>query len=105
RSIDIQSPYFIPDGSARAALIDARRRGVVVRVLTDGEHPDAMSVKHGGRDVYDPLIAAGIQISEYSPTMMHAKIMIIDGTWNVVGSGNFDNRSLELNDEITVAAF
>jgi cardiolipin synthase len=103
RSIDIQSPYFIPDASARAALLDARRRGVAVRVLTDGEVTDAKSVKHASRDTYDELLAAGVQIFEYTPTMMHAKIMIIDGQWNVFGSGNFDNRSLELNDEITVA--
>jgi cardiolipin synthase len=60
-------------------------------------------VKHASRDSYQELLDAGIQIHEFTPTMMHAKTMVVDGTWSVFGSGNFDNRSLELNDEITVA--
>ena len=105
RSIDIQSPYFIPDASGLAAIKDARARGVRVRILSDGDITDAKSVKFGSRNTYQRLLDAGVEIYEYAPTMMHAKIMIIDGTWSVFGSGNFDNRSLELNDEITVAAF
>jgi cardiolipin synthase len=103
RSLEIQSPYFIPDASARAALIAARSRGVRVRILTDGEITDAMPVKHASRDSYQQLLDAGIEIYEYVPTMMHAKAMVVDDVWSVFGSGNFDNRSLELNDEITVA--
>lgn len=102
-TIDIQSPYFVPDASAKGALEDARRRGVRVRVLSDGEITDAKSVKFASRDTYDRLLSAGLEIYEYNPTMMHAKIMVIDGVWSVFGSGNFDNRSLELNDEITMA--
>jgi cardiolipin synthase len=103
RTIDIQSPYFIPDGSAQRAIADARRRGVEVRVLTDGDVTDVKSVKHASRNQYQPLLDAGVQIFEFQPTMMHTKVMVIDGQWSVFGSGNFDNRSLELNDEITVA--
>jgi len=103
RTIEIQSPYFIPDTSSRRALLDARQRGVEIRVLTDGEITDAKSVKHASRNEYRPLLDAGVQIFEFTPTMMHSKVMIIDGQWSVFGSGNFDNRSLELNDEITVA--
>lgn len=103
RSIDIQSPYFVPDASGRAALNQARSRGVRVRILSDGEITDAMSVKRASRRTYERLMNAGIEVYEYAPTMMHAKIMTVDGVWNVFGSGNFDNRSLELNDEITVA--
>jgi cardiolipin synthase len=103
RTLEIQSPYFIPDASARSALVTASRRGVTVRILTDSERTDAMPVKHASRDSYQELLDAGIQIYEFTPTMMHAKAMVVDGTWSVFGSGNFDNRSLELNDEITVA--
>ncbi len=103
RTLDIQSPYFIPDASAREAFFDARRRGVRIRILTDGDITDAKPVKHASRDIYQDLLDAGIEIHEYVPTMMHAKAMVVDGTWSVFGSGNFDNRSLELNDEITVA--
>jgi cardiolipin synthase len=105
RSIDIQSPYFIPDASALRALREARARGVKIRILSDGDITDAKSVKFGSRNTYQRLLDAGIEIYEYEPTMMHAKIMIVDGAWSVVGSGNFDNRSLELNDEISIAIF
>lgn len=105
KSIDIQSPYFVPDASGRMALNDARSRGVRVRILSDGDVTDAKSVKHASRRTYQRLLNEGIQVYEYVPTMMHAKLMVVDGTWTVLGSGNFDNRSLELNDEITVAVF
>jgi cardiolipin synthase len=105
RSIDILSPYFVPDASGRAALNEARSRGVRVRVLSDGDVTDAKSVKHASRRTYQRMLDAGIEVYEYQPTMMHAKVMIIDGVWSVFGSGNFDNRSLELNDEITMAVF
>ena len=105
QTIDIQSPYFIPDASGLAALREARSRGVRVRILGDGEITDAKSVKHASRHTFQGLLEAGVEIFEYVPTMMHAKIMIVDGVLSVFGSGNFDNRSLELNDEITLAVF
>ena len=105
RTIDIQSPYFIPDASALAAMTDALQRGVKIRILSDGDITDAKSVKHASRRTFDGLLVAGAEIYEYLPTMMHSKIMIVDGILSVVGSGNFDNRSLELNDEITLAVF
>lgn len=104
QSIDIQSPYFILDESTRWSLSDARRRGVRIRVLTDGEITDAGPVKDASREGYQQLLDWGIEIYEYQPTMMHVKAMIVDGVWSVVGSANFDNRSFELNDELTVAA-
>ena len=48
-------------------------------------------------------MALGIEIYEYQPTMMHTKTLVVDGTWSMFGSANFDNRSLELNDELNVA--
>jgi Phosphatidylserine/phosphatidylglycerophosphate/cardiolipin synthases and related enzymes len=62
-------------------------------------------VKFAGRGQYERLLEDGIEIAEYQPTMMHAKAMMIDGSFSVVGSANFDNRSLELNDELSVAIF
>ena len=102
-SIDIQSPYFVPDASGRAALTEARKRGVKIRILSDGDITDAKSVKHASRRTYQRLLNDGIEVYEYEPTMMHAKLMVVDKIWTVLGSGNFDNRSLELNDEITIA--
>jgi cardiolipin synthase len=104
QSIDIQSPYFILDESSRWAISQARQRGVRIRIVTDGETTDAKPVKYSSREGYQQLLDWGIDIYEYRPTMMHVKAMIVDGTWSVIGSANFDNRSFELNDELTVAA-
>ena len=103
QQIDIQSPYFILDESTRWSLNAAVERGVRIRVVTDGEITDATPVKDASRDGYQALLDAGIEIYEYEPTMMHVKAMVVDGAWSVIGSANFDNRSFELNDELTVA--
>jgi cardiolipin synthase len=102
--IDIQSPYFILDESSRRALSEARRRGVRIRIVTEGEITDAKPVKYSSREGYQQLLDWGVEIYEYQPTMMHVKAMIVDDVWSVFGSANFDNRSFELNDELTVAA-
>jgi cardiolipin synthase A/B len=103
QTLDIQSPYFVLDESSRWALNQARQRGVRVRILTDGEITDAKPVKDASREGYQDLLDAGFEIYEYQPTMMHVKAMIVDGRWSVIGSANFDNRSFELNDELTLA--
>jgi cardiolipin synthase len=103
RTIDIQSPYFITDESTEWAIADATARGVRVRVLTESDMTDAMPVKYASRAAYDTLMQHGVEIYEYQPTMMHAKAMMVDGVWSMFGSANFDNRSLELNDELNVA--
>jgi cardiolipin synthase len=102
KTLDIQSPYLITDESTKWSLLEARKRGVRVRLLTEGEITDAKPVKFAGRAQYESLLANGIEIYEYQPTMMHVKAMVVDGTISVIGSANFDNRSLELNDELNV---
>ena len=84
-------------------LADARARGVKVQVLGEGDHTDARPVKFASRSHYTHLLREGIEIYEYQPTMLHAKVMIVDGVWTMFGSANFDNRSLEMNDELNVA--
>ncbi|HUE85296.1 MAG TPA: phospholipase D-like domain-containing protein [Vicinamibacterales bacterium] len=103
QQIDIQSPYFILDESTQWSLNAAVERGVRIRVVTDGDITDAMPVKDASRDGYQALLDVGVEIYEYQPTMMHVKAMVVDGVWSVFGSANFDNRSFELNDELTVA--
>lgn len=103
RSIDIQSPYVVLDASMRWSLGEARSRGVRVRILTEGDQTDAGPVKAASRAAYDDLLQQGIVIAEYQPTMMHVKAMVVDDIWSVVGTANFDNRSLELNDELVVS--
>ncbi len=103
RSIDITSPYFVTDESTEWSLKDAVDRGVKIRILVEGDKTDAMPVKYASREAYDRLLSMGIEIYEYQPTMMHTKTLVVDGAWSMFGSANFDNRSLELNDELNVA--
>ncbi len=103
RTIDIQSPYFITDESTMWSLLEARKRGVRIRVLTEGDVTDAKPVKFAGRSQYEHFLEHGIEVYEYQPTMMHVKALVVDGTIGIVGSANFDNRSMELNDELNVA--
>jgi cardiolipin synthase len=105
QSIDIQSPYITLDESTRWSLREARRRGVRVRLLVEGPITDAMPVKHASRYGYQDLLDLGVEIAEYQPTMMHTKAMVVDGIVSLIGSANFGNRSFELNDELTVAAY
>jgi cardiolipin synthase A/B len=103
RTIDITTPYFVTDESSMWSLEDAVARGVKIRILVEGDITDAMPVKYASRYAYDHLLELGIEIYEYQPTMMHAKVLVVDGIWSMFGSANFDNRSLELNDELNVA--
>ena len=104
KTIDIHSPYVTIDPSSRWSLEEARQRGVRVRILAEGETTDAMPVKHSIRHEYQELLDAGFEIAEYQPTMMHVKALIIDGSFSVIGSANFGNRSFEVNDELTIAS-
>jgi cardiolipin synthase len=105
KNLDIESPYLITDTSTEWSLEDARRRGVRVRLLVEGDITDAKPVKFASRAAYERLLKHGIEIYEYQPAMFHAKVMVVDDVLAVVGSANFDNRSLELNDELSVAVF
>ena len=67
-----------------------------------GSHIDKQFVRTAGRAAYDALLEAGIEIYEYCPTMLHAKTLTVDGCWSSVGSVNFDNRSFQLHDEVTL---
>ena len=102
-SIDINSPYFLPDPSARSELIAAAGRGVRVRVITPGRGNNHPIARLASRRRYGELLKAGVEIHEYQPGMIHAKILVVDGLWSAVGSTNFDSRSFDLNDEINIA--
>jgi cardiolipin synthase len=102
-SIQIASPYFLPDRSIRRELTRAVGRGVRVTVITPGAFNNHPIARRASRRRYGELIRGGAQIFEYQPRMIHAKILIIDGIWTVLGSTNFDNRSFGLNDEVNIA--
>lgn len=102
RTLDLTAAYFAPRPAFTEALCDAADRGVRVRVLVPGEHGDKQFVRVAGRESYDALLACGVEVYEYRPTMLHAKVLTVDGTWASVGSINFDNRSFQLQDEATL---
>jgi len=102
-SIDIQTPYFLPDRSLRRALIRSARRGVKVRVIVPGRYSDQGLVRLASRRMYRDLLEGGVRIFEYRPAMTHVKALMVDEAWAIVGTTNVDNRSFEHNDEINVA--
>ena len=99
------SPYFVPDRLTVDALIEARRRGVRVRIVVPGRYTDARIGRWAAQGLYGVLLQAGVEIFEYQPTMIHCKVMVIDAVWTSVGSANFDDRSFRLNDEANLNVF
>lgn len=98
-SIYLANAYFAPDPSTRQALEERARAGVDVRLLLPNHLTDAAIVRWAGQAYYRSLLEAGVRIYEYQPTMIHAKMLVVDGVWSVVGSANMDIRSKELNQE------
>jgi cardiolipin synthase len=105
KSIDITTPYFLPDKSMRKELVRARMRGVSVRIIVPGKHDDHALTRSSGRSAYGDLLEAGAEVYEYEKSMIHAKVTVVDGIWSVVGSTNMDNRSFGVNDEVNLAIF
>ncbi len=98
-TIDLSASYFVPDELTVRTLIAAAKRGVKVRLITPGHIIDSDLVRAASRDRWPELLAAGVQVSEYQPTMYHVKTLIVDKLLVSVGSTNFDNRSFSINDE------
>jgi len=104
RSISITTPYFLPDRSLTRELCRAiEERGVKLRILVPGHKSDHLLTRSTSRGGYGPLLKAGAEVYEYEPSMIHAKVLCVDGLWGVVGSTNFDNRSFGINDEVNLA--
>lgn len=92
--------YFIPVKDTISALMSAVDRSVSVEVMLLGHHIDSTIVLFGSRSCWGKLLRAGVQIHIYQPTMLHAKVTVVDHSWIIIGSANFDNRSFFLNGEI-----
>jgi len=101
--IDLVTPYFYPDRHFRTALTKAAERGVRVRLLLQGK-VDYRIAGLAARVLYDELLAKGVQIFEYTPAYLHAKMAVIDADWSTLGSSNIDPLSLLLNLEANVVA-
>ena len=104
-SILISTPYLLPGEQLTRTLLEASQRGVRVRVLIPSVEKGSgveFVTQASQRDVFGPLLDGGIQLHEYTPALLHTKMMIVDGAWATVGSTNFDNRSMAMNDELNV---
>ena len=99
KSISASAAYFVPTHQEMEDLIDAARRGVDVRLLlpdqSDSER--AIAVAHSR---YSDLLEAGVKIYETHDLVLHSKTVVVDGVWSVIGSSNFDQRSVLFNDEV-----
>ena len=102
RSVRLASAYFVPDNLAIDTLVEAAHRGVKIEIIVPGPHIDQQVVRQASRGTWPKLLAGGVRIYEYQPTMFHCKYMIVDDLWVSVGSSNFDSRSFRLNSEANV---
>ena len=103
REVRSSTPSFRPDRALPRALLGLAERGVAVSVIVPGRLTDQRWVRYASRRLWGRLLEAGVRIHEYRSTMMHAKVLIVDGEWAVLGTTNMDNRSFEHNDEVNVA--
>jgi cardiolipin synthase len=101
--VRISTPYFLPDRALRRALLELAARGVKVSIVVPGSATDQRWVRYASRRMWGELLTAGIRIYEYRGAMMHAKVLVVDGIWTVLGTTNMDNRSFEHNDEVNIA--
>jgi cardiolipin synthase len=98
----ITTAYFVPDDDLTERLGQAADRGVDVQVLLPGPHADKRFVQLAAESAFESLLDRGIRIASFQPTMLHAKIVTVDGTLAAIGSANFNSRSVSLDDEINL---
>jgi cardiolipin synthase A/B len=103
--VRITTAYLAPDEATLDALREAAKRGVEVQLLVPGPQTDKEIARLAAERIYDDLLEAGIVIHEYQPTMLHAKVMTVDGLVSVVGSANLNTRSLCHDEEVDVVVF
>ncbi|MFD4478857.1 phosphatidylserine/phosphatidylglycerophosphate/cardiolipin synthase family protein [Streptomyces sp. NPDC058471] len=99
----LSTAYFSPDAYFIELLCDTARRGVEVEILLPGPHTDKRVSHLAGQHYYEDLTACGVKIFQYQPTMMHAKIITVDGVAALIGSTNFNRRSLDHDEEVMLA--
>ncbi|MFI9100221.1 phosphatidylserine/phosphatidylglycerophosphate/cardiolipin synthase family protein [Streptomyces fildesensis] len=99
----LATAYFAPDAFFIHLLCEAARRGVEVEILLPGPHTDKRVCQLAGQNFYEELVAAGVKIWQYQPTMMHAKVITIDHVASLIGSTNFNRRSLDHDEEVMLA--
>ncbi len=101
-SLVLQQSYFIPNHDFRAALLQAAARGVKVEILVPNQLIDSKPTRWASQNYWKMLLKAGILLYQYEPTMLHSKLLVADGRISIVGSGNLDDRTFFINDEINL---
>jgi cardiolipin synthase len=99
----LATAYFAPDAYFIELLCAAARRGVTVEILLPGPHTDKRVCQLAGQNYYEDLLACGVKIFQYQPTMMHAKVITVDEIATLIGSTNFNRRSLDHDEEVMLA--
>ncbi|MEV0254334.1 phospholipase D-like domain-containing protein [Streptomyces sp. NPDC050732] len=99
----LATAYFSPDAYFVELLCATARRGVEVEIVLPGPHTDKRVCRLAGQHYYEDLIGCGVRIYEYQPTMMHAKVITVDGVAALIGSTNFNRRSLDHDEEVMLA--
>jgi cardiolipin synthase A/B len=102
--LSVATAYFAPDEFFLERLCAAAQRGVRVDLLLPGPHADKRVCQLASEAAYDRLTSCGVRVWNFEPTMMHAKIMIVDGVAAVVGSSNCNRRSLDHDEEVVLVA-
>jgi cardiolipin synthase len=98
-SVYVRTPYYIPDGPLTRALVQKAQAGLDVRLLLPSAETDNQMARWSGQSRYDELLKAGVRIYEFQPSFTHAKGLVVDGEWSIVGSPNLDSRSRQLDEE------
>ncbi|MGW0363233.1 phospholipase D-like domain-containing protein [Streptomyces sp. NPDC002990] len=99
----LATAYFSPDAYFVELLCATARRGVEVEIVLPGPHTDKRVCQLAGQHYYEDLTACGVKIYQYQPTMMHAKVITVDRVAALIGSTNFNRRSLDHDEEIMLA--
>ncbi len=102
KSLLLEQSYFVPNATFRKALLDAAQRGVKIEIIVPGADIDSRATRYASQNHWRQYLESGIQLYQYEAGMLHGKLLISDGLLSIVGSGNLDDRSFFLNDEVNL---
>ena len=101
--IRMMTAYFVPDDCFQQLMLDAVERGVQVDVMLPGPHADKRVCQLASESIYSTLVEGGVRIWAFQPSMLHAKVMTVDGIGSVIGSANMNRRSMQLDEEVVLS--
>jgi cardiolipin synthase len=104
KRIWLASPYFLPDVNSQELLVIAKKQGLDVKILTTSKRSDKKPVYYASYEHYGRLLQGGVEIYDYQPSMIHAKMLLVEDRWVITGSANFDPRSFDHNEELDVVS-